>query len=279
MYEKIIEFYNKCEFDYKLIWRLNRYYAIHYGFYDEKHKTHGEAVINFNRVLTEIAGIESTDRVLDAGCGIGGSSIWLAKNVHCNVVGISITPEQVEKAKKLAEENGVSNLTNFYIQDYNKTSFPDKSFDVVWGLESICYAESKKMFLQEAWRVLKDGGRLIVADGFLNKKPSSKKEEYYFNNWLEGWAVSNLTSINEFKNYLKNTGFQNIMLRNVTKNVMPSSKRMYLATIFSYPLAKAMELLGLRTRVEMKNMYSAFYQYSCLKKGLWAYSIFCAKKP
>ena len=223
--------------------------------------------------------VEDGDKILDVGCGIGGSSIWLAKNFHCNVVGVNITPAQVEKARRLAKESGVSDLTNFYVEDYNKTSFRDKSFDVIWVLESICYAESKKVFLQEAWRILKSGGRLIVADGFLDKRPSSEREKRRLKSCLEGWVVPNLTSVDEFQDHLKTIGYHNTTFIDITKNVLPSSRRMYLAALFNYPFAKTKRILGLTTKVRMMNIHSAFYQYVLLNKHLWIYGIFCAEKP
>src|SRR3990167_687725 len=189
MNEKVIEYYNQTEIDYRWLWRLGRNLAIHYGYDDEQHRNHDMAVVNFNRVLALMASIKETDTVLDAGCGIGGSSIWLAKNKGCKVVGISIVPRQIERARSLAKKHGVEHLVTFELQDYNQTSLPNNHFDVVWGLESICYAVNKKLFLIEARRLLKNDGRIIIADGFTNRKPSTPKETYVQQKWLEGWAV------------------------------------------------------------------------------------------
>ncbi len=163
----LVEYYNKTYKDYRVFYGLDKTLSIHFGYYDDNNKTQDKAVINMNKVLASISKITVDDVVLDAGCGIGGSSIWLAKNIGCKVIGITLSERQAFLASKLAQKNNVSNLVQFFVKDFTSTKFPPNSFDVVWGLESICYAKNKRDFLSEARRILKKGGRIIVADGFL----------------------------------------------------------------------------------------------------------------
>lgn len=279
MHEKVIDYYNQCEFDYRWIWGLDRHHAIHYGYYDKEHTKHAQAIINLNRVLAEMAHIGKADHVLDAGCGIGGSVVWLVKNLGCRAMGISIVSRQIRRAKELARQFGVEDLADFKLQDYNLTDFPDGSFSVVWGIESVCYAPDKKKFLAEAWRLLSSGGRIVVADGFLDKKEISQREKGYLDAWLDGWAVPNLAHIEEFQNYLHELGFTNISFSNVTEQVAPSSVRMYWTALLAYPVGKLMQWLGLRNETQTKNVISAYHQRSSLKNHVWSYGIFYAEKP
>lgn len=276
--EAINEYYNQAKFDYEWVWRIHKNFSIHYGFYDRTHRTHNKALINFNRILADMAAIGSQDHVLDAGCGVGGSSVWIAKNRGAKVTGININENQLSEARELAKRNDVLDSVRFIQKNFMDTGFPDNSFDVVWGLESICYAEDKKAFLNEARRILKDHGRIIIADGFQKKKDLSEVEQKTLDKWLKGWAVPNLAEIQSFKGNLEELGFRNIIFRDVTGNIVPSSKRMYWATIAIYPLAKMMQFLELRTEIQMKNMMGAYYQLIALKQDLWAYVIFYAVK-
>lgn len=208
--ERVIDYFNQCDIDYRIIWGTGRNLSLHFGFYDENHKKHDEALINMNRVLARTAKISSTDKILDAGCGIGGSAIWLAKNFGANVIGINISDKQIKTAEKLAEKNKASSLVKFAKRDFTDTKFPKDSFDVAWFLESSCYAEDKKSLASEARRVLKKGGRLVLADGFLKKKNLTKKEEKEMNSWLSGWAIPNLATPGELRKYLEESGFRNI---------------------------------------------------------------------
>ena len=77
-HERIVQYYKESEDAYKDSWDLNRSLAIHYGYWDDKVKSFSESLIRMNEVMMESAAIKSGERILDAGCGVGGSSIFLA---------------------------------------------------------------------------------------------------------------------------------------------------------------------------------------------------------
>lgn len=266
------EYYDQCYSDYKLIWHTDRNLGFHYGYYDNAQKSHDQAVLRMNEVLASKAEITEADRVLDAGCGIGGSAIWLAKSRGCRVAGINIDEEQIEVARRLLEERRLNKLVELYNMDFSNTGFPDSCFDVVWALESSCYARDKFDFLTEARRLLKVNGRLVVADGFVAEDGIHKNVV----KWLDGWAVPNLASVSQFQNYLSRLNFESVAFEDITERVIPSSKRMYMACVTLLPLGKLLELLTVRTKVRTANIKSGIYQHRTLVKGLWKYGIFTA---
>lgn len=276
--KRVLEYYDQCHIDYKLIWKIHKTHAIHYGFYDKKNRTHKKAVANMNRVLARLAKIKSDDKVLDCGCGVGGSSVWIAKEIGAKVTGVNINKMQIEIAKEFAKEQEVGNKVTFLEKDFTKKMFPKNSFDVLWGIESICYVKDKRKFLKKAAKLLKKRGRIIIADGFIKKEAKKEQERKEMQTWLEGWAVPNIATISKFKKDLKEAGFKNIQYRDIKENVLLSSRRMYLASL-NYPLAKMLELLKIRTKTQTGNVISAYYQYKTLKKDLWTYGIFTAEKP
>ncbi len=275
--KKAIEYFNQTQKDIELLWGSNRNYSIHYGYHDKDHKTHDKALVNMNRIIAKTAKIKPNSKILDAGCGIGGSAIWLAKNYSTKVVGININNMQIEKAKKLSAKNNVQDLTEFHARDFTDTKQKSNTFDTVWAIESAIFAEKKHSFLKESKRILKPGGRIIIADIF-KKEDITKKEQHMIDRWLNGWASPNIVSAKEFEKDLKHAGFKNIELKNITKNIIPSSRRMYLGSIFIYPLYKLLQLAGKRTQTQTKTIASAYHQYRALKKGLWEYIIISAHK-
>src|SRR5437868_2938758 len=77
----VVDYFTQTQNDYRRLWGVHRHLGLHCGFHDDLHRRHDDAVTNMNRVLASLASIGLQDRVLDAGCGIGGSAIWLAKNI------------------------------------------------------------------------------------------------------------------------------------------------------------------------------------------------------
>ena len=84
-------------------------------------------------------------KVLDVGCGVGGTSRFIAKQLSGKdslVTGITLSPNQVARANELAVEQKVSNV-EFKVMNALEMNFPDNSFDVVWGCESGEHMPSK----------------------------------------------------------------------------------------------------------------------------------------
>ncbi len=147
-----------------------------------------------NEVMMIAAGIKPDDTVLDAGCGVGGSSIFLASTLGCRVTGITLSERQVNLAIENAKKTeNIDGLVDFKVMNYYATDFPDASFDVIWGCESICYADSKEQFIKEAYRLLKPGGRLVVADGFVSVFENN--DNPIIRQWIASKLFRNATAI------------------------------------------------------------------------------------
>ncbi|NNE30314.1 MAG: hypothetical protein HKN16_11805 [Saprospiraceae bacterium] len=99
--EGIVQYYEQCQIDYELVWHLNSQMCMHYGYWTPSTKTFQDSLLQMNRELISQVNISKNDHVLDAGCGVGGSSIFLAKNIGARVTGITLTPSQVEECKKM----------------------------------------------------------------------------------------------------------------------------------------------------------------------------------
>ncbi len=267
--EDIVEYYRANEAAYR-VWGPN----MHYGYWEPGVRTQRQASLRFNEVVAQTADISRDDHVLDAGCGVGGCSIYLARAFGCRVTGITITPQQVELARRNAARAGVSDLTDFHEMDYEHTTLSSGRFSVVWGLESICYAEDKRRFVAEAFRLLGDGGRLVVADGFASREHYEGDDARLMQRWLDGWVVNSLKTPQRWRRFAEEAGFGSSTYRNVTPYVRKTSRLMLIASLPFLPL----HLLDRVFRLKPYPTDALFNQYFAMKRGLWEYGIFLARK-
>jgi tocopherol O-methyltransferase len=276
--QHIINYFEQTHNDYRWLWGIDRHLGLHCGYFDDRHRRHDDAVLHMNGVLATMAGISAGTRVLDAGCGVGGSALWLAEHLGARAVGVNINAKQIEQARRLACGRPSGDRVQFLLADFCATALAEESFDVFWALESACYAEDKSALLAEAHRLLKPGGRLVVADGFLARDDLDADERRIVERWQHGWAIPGVVSADRFARRLAEAGFRKFRFRDITRHVVPSSRRIYLASLFFYPVGILLYWLGLRTDLQTRGIASGYYQYHARRRGLGVYGIFLAEK-
>ena len=225
--EQIRGYYEYCEADYRNFWDLDCSLAMHLGYWDETTVTLSDALSKENEIIAEVAQVKRVDKVLDAGCGVGGTALFLAQKYGCTVEGITICEHQVVEATKNGLMRKIDPLPQFKNMDFTETDYNDESFDVVLGIESVCYAEEKMDFIREAYRILKKGGRLTIADGFLMSKKNSVQETEILKAYADGWVVPHWDIALHFEEKLRDMGFHKIYYRNITEHIAPSLKLLY----------------------------------------------------
>ncbi|MDQ2790191.1 MAG: SAM-dependent methyltransferase [Pseudonocardiales bacterium] len=277
--EAIVEYYDETWIDYRVLWLNKDNLAVHFGYTDDSTHGHTDALKNMNRVLADRVQIQPGERVLDAGCGIGGSSLWLAAERKAEVVGITLAAKQVAMARTHADRRGLADRVQFQVADFTATPFPDASFDIVWAVESLCHAPRKAAFYQEAARLLRPGGRVVVADFVRVARPVDPAGETLLSEWLEGWAVPDIDTAGEHLAHLAAAGFVDPWLADVTVHTRPSLRRLYRMAYWTYPLAVFGRVTGIRSDVQHGNVIASIRQYQALRHGAWFYSILSASTP
>jgi cyclopropane fatty-acyl-phospholipid synthase-like methyltransferase len=178
-----------------------------------------------NDVSWQLLGFKTQSplQILDAGCGVGGTSIYLAqKYPQVFFTGITIVPTHVQMAERFAIKRSVTSNTRFLLQNYCQTSFPDNSFDGVIALESANYARSKEEFIKEIYRVLKPGGRISILDGFRTEKPIPSSMKKLHKIWLDGRALVGLEPINDVAVCMTQQGFHDVTVHDISSHVLTS---------------------------------------------------------
>lgn len=275
---EIADYYNTTQNHYEKWWDLHKSHALHYGIWEEGTRNFQEALRNTNQAMVELAGLKSTDRLLDAGCGVGGTAVYAHRQKGAKVTGITLSERQLTTARSLVAEQGLGGQVDFQLMDFTQTSFPDESFDVVWACESVCHAEDPKEFMQEAQRILKKGGRLVVLDFFKSAADQEDKNDW-LQKWCATWAVPGLVTAEHFAKGLEQSGFTEMRVRNYTAEVRKSARRMYYAALLAVLPSEAYKIINPQVSRFARNHYKCgIYQYRALGADLWQYCAVTAKK-
>ncbi len=181
---------------------------IHLGFYPPNKKIDfREAKVQFVHELVRWSGLDKLprgSRVLDVGCGIGGSSRLLANYYGFNVTGITISPAQVKRAIELTPNDC---KCNFKVMDALDLKFEDGAFDGVWSVEAGAHMNNKTKFADQMLKTLRPSGYLALADWNsrdLKKHPPTAIEKIILKQLLEQWVHPKFMSINDFSSILIN---------------------------------------------------------------------------
>lgn len=268
----IADYYNQTLVHYQKWWKLNDVLAVHYGMWDKNTKNFSEALINTNNILLQLANVKDDARILDAGCGVGGSSFFLASKKKARVTGITLSEKQIDFANNKRDILGLHSLVDFKLEDYTNTSFEHATFDLVWAIESITSAPDKMKFAKEAYRVLKPGGKLIIADYF--KVPEKVEDPHnWIEKWQNCWSLAEILKETKYVDIFTNEGFDLLKSKDVTENIFPTSKIMYKSYLMGALPSKIYNFFHNTSRFAKTHYLSGKYQYKALKAGLWNYKI------
>jgi len=161
LYQQIQQFYDASSGLWEQVWGEHMHHG-YYGSTGTEKKDRRRAQIDLIEELLKWAGVQQANNILDLGCGIGGSSLYLSDRFNATVTGVTLSPVQAARAKERAATARLSTKAQFQVADALNLPFADSSFDLVWALESGEHMPDKVKFLQECYRVLQPSGTLIM---------------------------------------------------------------------------------------------------------------------
>jgi len=142
---------------------------LHLGLFERPGEALLPAQMRAKRHMAAAADLSPGQTVIEAACGVGGTARFLAREHGVQVLATNIAEMQLSEARLLAEEEGLAHLLEFRFADYHHLPFADASCDVWWCQEALLYSVDKRRVLEEAMRVVRPGGRLIMSDLLLNE--------------------------------------------------------------------------------------------------------------
>ncbi len=213
---------------------------MHHGYYGaagNHRKDRRQAQIDLIEELLTWAGIREAEEILDVGCGIGGSSLYLADRFNARVIGITLSPVQADRATERAQAIGLQGTAaenskkirphaEFFVQDALNTPFADNQFDFIWSMESGEHMPDKVQFLQECYRLLKPGGSFLMATWCHRPNNSlagslTPDEQNHLNAIYEVYCLPYVIALPEYEEIAHRTGFRQIRAADWSTAVAP----------------------------------------------------------
>ena len=196
--------------------------------------------------------------LLDVGCGLGGTSAYLARHFPPSAVyGINVSDYQIAQCRARVPE------AHFEVMPAERMRFPDGTFDAVVSVEAAMHFKGRRDFLREAWRVLKPGGEIVVADMVFNDEPRA------FRKVLAGQEL--YADLAAYGALWQECGFSDVQMEDITQ----ASLRAFVAHFKSKALG---ELLGNKIDAAAFNRLLAFVS-DIETLPVLAYVIASARKP
>ncbi len=235
------KYYDKLWSDPNRIRKLKKeLLSWHFGFYEKGTNNSKEAKINMMDYVGRLLELddESSMKILDAGSGVGTTSINLAKKyTNCVFHGITISYYESILSGKLQKKYKINNV-RFQQGSYMQTSYKKKSLDRIFALESVIYSPNKKEFIKEMHRILKPKGKIVILDIFPKKhklkKITIKIDNYLLNRNQYSMNIKKFyIDINQFIEFLKSEKFSKIKFYNLIKSRNIKKKELITSIILS----------------------------------------------
>ena len=158
--------------------------------------------------LAELCQIKAGDYVLDVGCGVGATPVYLAKAIGCRVMGVDIVPRMIERARELADKEDLGRMVGFKPADAQELPFPDNHFDIVITESVTAFPENKQQAVNEYYRVLKPGGYVGLNESTWLQTPIPPE----IATWTTRQVGTSATPLlrEEWMGLLKKAGFQDL---------------------------------------------------------------------
>jgi ubiquinone/menaquinone biosynthesis C-methylase UbiE len=228
--------------------------------------------LDLTKELGENSRLQKGSRVLDVGCGVGTTAIFLARNFGCHVTGLDLAEGNIEEAKKLLSNSLVSEFVDLRVGDAECIDFENQIFDCTVCECSLYLFTNKKKAVKEIYRVTKNEGKIGISDIVVrNTIPQSLRDSLYR-------FVCLLEAENDesYKTLLQSAGFANISIID-KKNAIIQLIDNINKKMFAIELLKGLGKIELN--IDLERTKRAIKEVrECIKSGSISYVLITGEK-
>ncbi|HEX4999552.1 MAG TPA: methyltransferase domain-containing protein [Terriglobia bacterium] len=174
--------------------------------------------------IGEMLGIDGSSHVLDVAPGMGPQDVLLYRRFNGpRIEGLDATWKHVERARARARENGIDSRVSFHHGSATAIPFADGTFSHVMSIEGPEHFNTRDRFLKEAWRVLRPGGVMALADYTVPRENLGRFDRGLIGLTCRMWKVpaANIWTTDAYRTKLAEHGFMNIEVTEVGERVIP----------------------------------------------------------
>ncbi len=188
---------------YRLLWGPH----IHHGYW-EADESSSVAQVQLTERLASLAEIKTGAEVYDIGCGMGGSSRWLAKQLQCRVTGVTLSPFQRWWAATSTVLSQIKPAPKFLCADAEAIELPEASTDFVWSIECTEHLFDKPAFFKRAAGWLRPGGRFALCAWLAGEEPLTETQSEQARTVCKGMFCPSLGSRRDYMDWFESAGLK-----------------------------------------------------------------------
>lgn len=200
---------------YRLLWGPH----IHHGLWNAD-ESPAVAQVQLIEAAAAQVSLKHGDRVVDIGCGMGGSSVYLANHYDCHVTGVTLSPVQRAWASCGALLRGARSRTRFLRADAERIQFHPDSFDVVWSVECTEHLFDKAAFFAKAGPWLRPGGRMMICAWLSGDEPLDASHRRRVYDVCEGFLCPSLGTAGDYRGWMESAGLEFLQYEDWTDRVV-----------------------------------------------------------
>lgn len=198
-----------------------------YGYWIRDNMTIDEACDALTDLVATELQLNETDRLLECGCGYGAATIYVAnKYKPAKILGLDVSEIRIQQGQSLVREYGFEDTVEIAFGNAsNMPEIENESFSKIMAIECAFHFNTRQQFFNEAFRVLKPGGILVIVDilpakDFDLDAHTLEEIRHFLSADVRMYADANIYSQQTYAEYLKLAGFDSIKLKSIKNRVV-----------------------------------------------------------